>query len=300
MDFRALWNISSTLTAKLLIQISRRAPAKLKQSKPNMMQDTSALSAGCTANILLWTAASCSSEQILNFSTVCRLRLQEFKATVEQFCNNREMLSTDRIVWKNECLPYHVNALLWRKYLCLVFGQVSGHTWDTEQLCAHSQHHTSFSYNGKQQGKKKYGVEIIGLCSVHYTERFLESRLICYCFAEHSIPVPPAMPFVWGTLGDLPALPAPGSSALPPLQLIAVLLLLAASRSFPFGAACTRAEAAAQSLTAVSDDAIFLLSASEIRRRWTLADLGTCSTFTSFDSYCSFNALVFQGSGMCL
>lgn len=155
MDFRALWNISSTLTAKLLIQISRRAPAKLKQSKPNMMQDTSALSAGCTANILLWTAASCSSEQILNFSTVCRLRLQEFKATVEQFCNNREMLSTDRIVWKNECLPYHVNALLWRKYLCLVFGQVSGHTWDTEQLCAHSQHHTSFSYNGKQQGKKK-------------------------------------------------------------------------------------------------------------------------------------------------
>lgn len=152
----------------------------------------------------------------------------------------------------------------------------------------------------KTTGEKKNGVEIIGLCSVHYTERFLESRLICYCFAEHSIPVPPAMPFVWGTLGDLPALPALGSSALPPLQLIAVLLLLAASRSFPFGAACTRAEAAAQSLTAVSDDAIFLLSASEIRRRWTLADLGTCSTFTSFDSYCSFNALVFQGSGMCL
>lgn len=136
MDFRALWNISSTLTAKLLMQISRRAPAKLKQSKPDMMQDTSALSAGCTANIVLWTAASCSSKQILNFSTVCRLRLQEFKATVEQFCNNREMQRAVRIVWKNECSPYHVNALLWRKYLCLVFGQVSGHTWDPEQPCA--------------------------------------------------------------------------------------------------------------------------------------------------------------------
>lgn len=86
MDFRVLWNINST-EAKLLIQISRRAPAKLRQSKPNVMQDAQALSAGTAANILLW--ASCSGEQILNFSTVCRLRLQEFKATVEQFCNNR-------------------------------------------------------------------------------------------------------------------------------------------------------------------------------------------------------------------
>lgn len=128
MDFRVLWNINST-EAKLLIQISRRAPAKLRQSKPNVMQDAQALSAGTAANILLW--ASCSGEQILNFSTVCRLRLQEFKATVEQFCNNREMLRTVIIVWKNECSPYRVNPLLWRKHLCLVAGQVSGHTWKT-------------------------------------------------------------------------------------------------------------------------------------------------------------------------
>lgn len=72
---------------------------------------------------------------------------------------------------------------------------------------------------GKKEKKK--GVEIIGLCSVHYTERFLESRLICYCCAEHSIPVPPAMPFVWAHCGTA----STPSSALPPVQLLARFLL---------------------------------------------------------------------------
>lgn len=93
----------------------------------------------------------------------------------------------------------------------------------------------SISYHGKQQEEKKNGVEIIGLCSVHYTERFLESRLICYCFAEHSIPIPPTVPFVWGTQWDLPALPALGSSALPPMQLSAMFLLPGWQQEFLIG-----------------------------------------------------------------
>lgn len=83
--------------------------------------------------------------------------------------------------------------------------------------------------------RKKNGVEIIGLCSVHYTERFLESRLICYCFADHSIPIPPTVPFVWGTQWDLPALPALGSSALPPMQLSAMFLLPGWQQEFLIG-----------------------------------------------------------------
>lgn len=95
----------------------------------------------------------------------------------------------------------------------------------------------------------------------------------------------------------LPALPA---LHFPPCSSLPGFSCLAASRSFSFGAICTRAEAAAQGLTAVSDDTIFLLSASEIRQRWTLANLGTCYTFTSFDSCRSFNTLVFQDTQVCV
>lgn len=85
----------------------------------------------------------------------------------------------------------------------------------------------------------------------------------------------------------------------PPCSSVPCFSCLAGSRSFSLGAICTRAEAAAQSLAAVSDDTVFLLSASEIRQRWTLTNLGTCYTFTLFDSYCSPNPLVFQDAQVC-